>query len=135
MARLRFTLDFADFVDRDMVIEAVVESLEVKKAIFRDLDAIVAPSMQPAWVTDLLSGDRFNGIVPAPTTPTELPKVVPGSIRVRVLNGSGQGGQEEENEGRTREELIEAVTQLAFYAGWPNAVSAVGVAREVLPQR
>jgi LCP family protein required for cell wall assembly len=37
--------------------------------------------------------DRFNGIVPAPNVPTELPKVVPGSIRVRVLNGSGQGGQ------------------------------------------
>jgi len=28
-------------------------------------------------------------------------------------------------------ELIEAITQLAFYAGWPNAVTAIGVAREV----
>jgi 4-carboxymuconolactone decarboxylase len=28
-------------------------------------------------------------------------------------------------------ELIEAVTHLAFYAGWPSAVTAVGVAREV----
>ena len=37
--------------------------------------------------------------------------------------------------GVTRDELIEAITHLAFYAGWPNAVSAVGVAREVLPQR
>jgi 4-carboxymuconolactone decarboxylase len=37
--------------------------------------------------------------------------------------------------GVTREELIEVITHLAFYAGWPNAVSAVGVAREVLPQR
>jgi amidase len=25
------------------------------------LDAIVAPSMQPAWVTDLISGDRYGG--------------------------------------------------------------------------
>lgn len=29
------------------------------------------------------------------------------------------------------EELVEAITHLAFYAGWPSAVSAVGVAREV----
>jgi 4-carboxymuconolactone decarboxylase len=36
--------------------------------------------------------------------------------------------------GVTREELVEAITHLAFYAGWPNAVSAVSVAREVLRQ-
>ena len=33
--------------------------------------------------------------------------------------------------GVTEAELVEAVTQLAFYAGWPNAVTAVGVARDV----
>jgi 4-carboxymuconolactone decarboxylase len=33
--------------------------------------------------------------------------------------------------GVTREELIEAITHLAFYAGWPNAITAVTVAREV----
>ena len=33
--------------------------------------------------------------------------------------------------GVTQEELVEAITQLAFYAGWPSAVTAVGVAREV----
>jgi 4-carboxymuconolactone decarboxylase len=33
--------------------------------------------------------------------------------------------------GVTREELMEAITHLAFYAGWPSAVAAVGVAREV----
>lgn len=31
----------------------------------------------------------------------------------------------------TEEELTETITQLAFYAGWPNAISAVSVAREV----
>jgi 4-carboxymuconolactone decarboxylase len=33
--------------------------------------------------------------------------------------------------GVTREELIEMITHLAFYAGWPNAVTALGVAKEV----
>jgi 4-carboxymuconolactone decarboxylase len=28
-------------------------------------------------------------------------------------------------------ELIETITHLAFYAGWPSAVTAVGVARDV----
>lgn len=33
--------------------------------------------------------------------------------------------------GVTEEELIEAITHLAFYAGWPNAVTAISVAKEV----
>jgi len=34
--------------------------------------------------------------------------------------------------GVTRDELIELITHLAFYAGWPNAMSAVARARELL---
>lgn len=33
--------------------------------------------------------------------------------------------------GVTEGELIETITHLAFYAGWPSAVTAMGVAREV----
>jgi len=33
--------------------------------------------------------------------------------------------------GLTKDELVEALTHLAFYAGWPNAITAAGVAREV----
>jgi 4-carboxymuconolactone decarboxylase len=33
--------------------------------------------------------------------------------------------------GVTDDELIEAITHLAFYAGWPSAVTAIGVARDV----
>jgi 4-carboxymuconolactone decarboxylase len=33
--------------------------------------------------------------------------------------------------GVTQEELIEAITHLAFYAGWPNAITAISVAKEV----
>ena len=34
--------------------------------------------------------------------------------------------------GVTKDELIEAITHLAFYSGWPTAMSAVLVAKEVL---
>jgi 4-carboxymuconolactone decarboxylase len=33
--------------------------------------------------------------------------------------------------GATEEELIEAITHLAFYAGWPKAISAMSVAKQV----
>jgi 4-carboxymuconolactone decarboxylase len=33
--------------------------------------------------------------------------------------------------GVTQDELIEAITHLAFYAGWPSAVTAISVAKEV----
>jgi 4-carboxymuconolactone decarboxylase len=34
--------------------------------------------------------------------------------------------------GVTREELIELITHLAFYAGWPSAMSAANKAKELL---
>ena len=37
--------------------------------------------------------------------------------------------------GVTETEIVEAITHLAFYSGWPNAVSAVAIAREVFKQK
>ncbi len=37
--------------------------------------------------------------------------------------------------GVTETEIVEAITHLAFYAGWPNAVSAVAIAREVFAKK
>ena len=37
--------------------------------------------------------------------------------------------------GVTEAEVVETITHLAFYAGWPSAVSAVGVAREVFQKK
>jgi 4-carboxymuconolactone decarboxylase len=33
--------------------------------------------------------------------------------------------------GVTKDEFIDVITHLAFYAGWPNAVNAVAIGREV----
>ena len=33
--------------------------------------------------------------------------------------------------GNTEDELKEAITHIAFYAGWPRAMSAMGVAKQV----
>lgn len=37
--------------------------------------------------------------------------------------------------GLSKDEISEALTHLAFYAGWPNAIGATGVAREVFANR
>ncbi|HEY1709041.1 MAG TPA: carboxymuconolactone decarboxylase family protein [Rhizomicrobium sp.] len=36
--------------------------------------------------------------------------------------------------GVTRDELSETITHLAFYAGWPAAATAVGIARKVFEE-
>jgi len=37
--------------------------------------------------------------------------------------------------GVTQDELIETITHLAFYSGWPNAVTAISVAKEVFEKK
>jgi len=36
--------------------------------------------------------------------------------------------------GVTQEELIEVITHLASYSGWPNAMSAIMVAKDLFPK-
>jgi 4-carboxymuconolactone decarboxylase len=37
--------------------------------------------------------------------------------------------------GLTQEELVEAITHLAFYAGWPSAVTALDIAKDVFEKK
>jgi 4-carboxymuconolactone decarboxylase len=36
--------------------------------------------------------------------------------------------------GISRDELVEVITHLAFYSGWPTAISAVAIARRVFDE-
>lgn len=36
--------------------------------------------------------------------------------------------------GLTQEELVETITHMAFYSGWPSAVSAAAIAKEVFAE-
>jgi 4-carboxymuconolactone decarboxylase len=47
----------------------------------------------------------------------------PDQLRFHLGNAIKNGVQQQE--------LIEAITHLAFYAGWPSAVTAVTVAKEI----
>ncbi|MGX7000100.1 carboxymuconolactone decarboxylase family protein [Caballeronia sp. KNU42] len=39
------------------------------------------------------------------------------------------------NNGVTRDELIELITHLAFYSGWPTAMTALPIARQAFDNR
>jgi 4-carboxymuconolactone decarboxylase len=62
-------------------------------------------------------------------------------VTVSSLIASGQVAQvtyhlnRAMDNGLTREQAAEAVTHLAFYAGWPNAFSALPVVKEVFEKR
>ncbi|MDO8562402.1 MAG: 3-hydroxybutyryl-CoA dehydrogenase [Candidatus Limnocylindria bacterium] len=70
--RVRSTLALADFGDRDLVIEAVIEVLDAKKEVFGELDAVCRPATIFASNTSSLTivemaattkrPDRFAGL-------------------------------------------------------------------------
>ncbi len=72
LARIQGTLDLADFADCDLVIEAVVENMELKKEIFAQLDRVLAPhsilasNTSSLCITEMASvtgrGDKVLGI-------------------------------------------------------------------------
>ena len=59
MGRLEPTLDFGALADADLVIEAVIEDIELKKSVFERLDAIVKPGAIMASNTSYLDIDAI----------------------------------------------------------------------------
>ena len=55
VGRVTFTTSLKDLADADFVVEAVVESLDIKKSIFRELEGIVKPETILATNTSSLS--------------------------------------------------------------------------------
>ncbi len=71
----------------------------------------------------------------------ERPELSPRDRSLITVSALIMGGNAEQlpghlsralENGVTRNELIETITHLAFYAGWPKALSAVTVAKKVL---
>lgn len=55
MARIKGTIDMQDFKDCDLVVEAAIENLDLKKKIFADLDKICPPNAILSTNTSCLS--------------------------------------------------------------------------------
>jgi 3-hydroxybutyryl-CoA dehydrogenase len=55
MGRIKGTLDMADLKDVDFVVEAVIEDLELKKDVFKELDELCRPDVVLATNTSSMS--------------------------------------------------------------------------------
>lgn len=66
MERIEGTVDFSGFEHLDLVIEAIVENLEVKKNLFKELGALVSPQTLLATNTSSLSVTALAAGTPHP---------------------------------------------------------------------
>jgi len=66
LGRISYSTSLKDLADADLVVEAVVESMETKLAIFSELDAIVSPDTVLATNTSSLSVTQLSTGTSAP---------------------------------------------------------------------
>jgi 4-carboxymuconolactone decarboxylase len=74
------------------------------------------------WERPQLSKRDRSLIVVATLISTYRPEQLRGHLQRALANGL------------TKEELSEVITHLAFYAGWPAAMTAANIAREVFEE-
>lgn len=70
----------------------------------------------------------------------ERPELSPRDRSLATVSALVAGGHAEQlpfhlnrakENGLTEAEIVETITHLAFYCGWPNAMSAINVAKEI----
>ena len=96
MARLTPSLEFAALADCDLVIEAVYESMEVKKEVFSRLDGIVKPGAILASNTSYLNVDEIASATKRPEAVLGLHFFSPANIMklLEVVRGAKTGASE-----------------------------------------
>jgi 4-carboxymuconolactone decarboxylase len=102
-----------------------------KPAAFRSPFGDVAPALA-VYTDDVLFGDVWKrpGLSPRDRSLVTVATLIalyrtnelPFHLKFALQNGV------------TRDELVEMITHLAFYAGWPAASTAVGIARKVFEE-
>ena len=87
LGRIKGTLDYEDFADCDLVIEAITEDLEAKLEMWRELDGIVKQEALFATNTSSLARDRPGGRHEAARA---LPR--PALLQPRAGDAAARGG-------------------------------------------
>jgi len=116
MALLKPTLDYDDLADCDLVIEAVFELMEIKKDVFRRLDAIVKPGAILASNTSYLNIDEMAAETQRPEAVLGLHFFSPANIMrlLEVVRGA-----------KTSPSVLKTVMALAKRIGKIAVVSGV----------
>jgi len=96
MARLTPSLKFEDLADCDLVIEAVYESMDVKKDVFGRLDAIVKPGAILASNTSYLDVDEIAAATGRPEAVLGMHFFSPANIMklLEVVRGAKTGASQ-----------------------------------------
>jgi 3-hydroxyacyl-CoA dehydrogenase len=77
---IKFTDDWSELADADLIVEAVFENLEVKREVFRKLDAIAKPTALLASNTSTLDIDKLAEETKRPDRVLGLHFFVPANI-------------------------------------------------------
>ncbi len=93
MARLTPTLDFDALADADLVIEAVYESMDVKKDVFGRLDKVAKPGAILASNTSYLDIDEIAGVTSRPESVLGMHFFSPANVMklLEVVRGKATG--------------------------------------------
>jgi 4-carboxymuconolactone decarboxylase len=97
-----------------------------KPKTFRSPFGDIAPALA-TYTDDVLFGDVWKRPNLSPITVASLIALyrtneLPFHVKYALKNGV------------TRDELVEMITHLAFYAGWPTASTATGILRKVFDE-
>lgn len=115
MGLLKPTLNFEDLADCDLVIEAVFENMDLKKDVFRKLDAIVKPGAILASNTSYLNVDEMAAVTKRPEAVLGLHFFSPANV-MRLLE-IVRGEKTSPSVLKTCMELAKKIGKIAVVAG------------------
>jgi 3-hydroxyacyl-CoA dehydrogenase len=108
MGLIRPTTEYADLADADLVIEAVFENMEVKKEVFRKLDAVCKPGAILATNTSTLDVDEIASVTGRPQDVIGMHFFSPANVMRLLENVRGKA---------TADEVIATVMDLSRRIG------------------
>ena len=108
MALIQPTLSYDDLSDVDLVIEAVFENMDVKKAVFSELDRVCKPGAILATNTSTLDVNRIAGFTRRPEDVMGMHFFSPANVMKLLENVRGE---------KTSDEVVATVMDLSRRIG------------------
>ena len=116
MGLIRPTTDYADIAQADVVIEAVFENMDVKKEVFRKLDAVCKPGAILASNTSTLDVDEIASVTQRPQDVIGMHFFSPANVMRLLENVRGK---------KTANDVIATVMNLSRRIGKIGALVGV----------
>ncbi len=115
MALLKSTCEYSDLADMDLVIEAVFEKMEVKKAVFSSLDKVCKPGAILASNTSTLDVDEIASSTSRPADVIGLHFFSPANV-MKLLE-IVRGGETADDVLLTAVKLAKTINKVAVVSG------------------